>query len=605
MDNLKLIESEVETALKANIEQADGENKKAASFLPSRVSVFGLGYVGIVSSACLAKIGHSIIGVDTNDQTIQSIREGNSPIVEPGLEGLIKKSLDDTNFSVTKDVKFAIANSDISFVCVGTPSAPDGSLDLKYLKIVSKEIGENIRNKGSHHTIVFRSTMEPGTAEKVLTPIIAEASGKKENQDFSVCFHPEFLREGTAIDDFFAPPKTVIGCTSEAAAQKVSALYGGIFETSVITTSMEVAEMVKYVDNTWHAVKVSFANEIGRICQACHTDGHEVMDIFCQDKKLNLSPYYLKPGFAFGGSCLPKDVRGINKLASRMNIETPLLGSVMNSNKSQIDHAVNMIKEVGNKSVTVLGLTFKKDTDDLRETPTIPMIAALLADGYDVKVYDKNIGGKKQLMHYLQHAECADSSVIDFCENFEKYHQKSLSDALKYAQTIVVTHDNDLYAEISAQRRQEQTIVDLVRLFKNDNIPAQILEAGMDSYLQKPAKSADLDAILTSFITSHHSDARKILLAEDNIPMNTMLQLKLTRLGYNVDSVTNGQDAVNLVQAKCYDAILMDLQMPMLDGFEATKCIRQLPDEMSTVPIIALSGNIIPEKSSTYFGLCW
>lgn len=611
MKKQQIIDQEVKQAIKDQMrtiadQQAASEEQTKVSSDKATVSVFGLGYVGIVSSACLSEIGHAVYGVDTNPETVQNLNDGKSPIVEPGLEDLIVDAIDKKRFSATTDINRAIRESDISFICVGTPSTPEGALDLKYLKMVSADIGASLKNKTTPHTLVFRSTMEPGTAEKILTPIVEQSSGKKAGDGFAICFHPEFLREGTAIDDFFSPPKTVIGAADEKDAKIVASLYEGKFDDNLIFTTLETAEMVKYVDNTWHAVKVSFANEIGRICQACDTDGHEVMDIFCRDRKLNLSPYYLKPGFAFGGSCLPKDVRGINKLADRARVNTPLLNSVLASNEAQINHAIQTVQEAGNKNIAVLGLTFKKGTDDLRETPTIPMIAKLLAAGHKVKVFDENIHSNKPLLHYLLHAECADQSVIDFCNNFESYQAHSIAEALENSQTIVVTHDNPLFSEVASQRSENQVVVDLVRLFKNQDGPSKIFQAGMDSFLQKPARSQDLDKALTSFIDhSSNNSERRVLLAEDNIPMNTVIQAKLSNLGYLVDTVTNGEDAVYMATTRLYDAILMDLQMPKLDGYEAARRIRSLPNDVASVPIIALSANIIPEQSNTYYGLCW
>ncbi len=606
MKKFDMIDQEVSQSINSLIHEADqSENTEQQSKISS-VSIFGLGYVGLVSSACLSMIGHRIIGVDTNERTVTSLNKGNSPIVEPGLEASIRNAIEEQNFEATTDISHAINNTDISFVCVGTPSTSEGALDLSYLKMVSTDIGNCLKTKNRFHTIAYRSTMEPGTAENVLTPLIEEASGKKADKDFAICFHPEFLREGTAIEDFFAPPKTVIGAKKASDTAQISDLYQGRFDDNLTVTSLEVAEMVKYVDNTWHAVKVSFANEIGRICQTCDTDGHEVMEIFCKDKKLNLSPYYLKPGFAFGGSCLPKDVRGINKLASNANVDTPLLNSILKSNNVQIEHAAKMVGEIGCKNVAVLGLTFKQGTDDLRETPTIPLIAKLLAQGHNIKVFDENIKNTKPLLHYLQHAECADQSVINFCKNFGNHQAHSIAEVLKDAGTIVITHESEQFKTIVAQRAEKQIVVDLVRLFKNPKGPSEIYLAGMDNYLQKPARSTELKEMLNQHISPTNSSEKKhILLAEDNIPMNTVIQLKLSSLGYQVDTVTNGEDAVFMATNKAYDAILMDLQMPKLDGYEATRHIRNLPNESSEVPIIALSANIIPEQSNTYYGLCW
>jgi len=606
MQNQEQINEEVTQTIKELMSLQSSEPSTHSKSTPPTVSVFGLGYVGIVSSACLSKLGHQVIGVDTNDKSVKSLNNGIIPIVEPGLEALIQTSLLENKFVASTDISDAIGKSQISFVCVGTPSAPDGSLDLSYLKTVSADIGNCLKHKSEFHVIVFRSTMEPGKTEQVLIPLIEAASGKVANEGFAVCFHPEFLREGTAIEDFFAPPKTVIGSQSEMAAQIVADLYKKKFDDNLIFTSLEVAEMVKYVDNTWHAVKVSFANEIGRICQTCNTDGHEVMDIFCKDRKLNLSPYYLKPGFAFGGSCLPKDVRGMTKLAKAAGIKTPLINSILESNDTQIRHAIDMILKTESKTVAILGLTFKKGTDDLRETPTIPLIAGLLENGIKVKVFDKNIKNRDPLLHYIQHAECATKSVKDFCNNFEKYHAHSIGEVLKDVDTIVITQDSSLFKEIVKDRSDKQAIVDLVRLFKSPENTLNLIQVGMNDYLQKPARARDLDQKLAQHILPTDTTKKgSILLAEDNIPMNTVIQLKLSALGYNVDTVTNGEDAVYMAKTKSYDAILMDLQMPILDGFEATQLIRNLPNKASEVPIIALSANITPEQSRTYYGLCW
>jgi GDP-mannose 6-dehydrogenase len=605
MLNLDQVEKEVEAALEQAILSSDKIKQQDKSPVAKKVSIFGMGYVGLVSSACLYKLGHTVVGVDPNPQTIKNLNSGKCPIIEPGLEEVFEECVNTPKFIATKDVIFAILNTSVSFVCVGTPSAPDGSLDLKYLKQVSAEIGKALIVKSTYHTIAFRSTMEPGTLRNILLPIIEETSGKKSGEDFGVCFHPEFLREGTAIDDFFEPPKTVVGALNDQDGKNIASLYGNIFSQPVIFSSLEVAEMVKYVDNTWHAVKVSFANEIGRICQVCETDGHEVMDIFCQDRKLNLSPYYLKPGFAFGGSCLPKDVRGINKLAAKSGLSTPLLNSIIASNEEQISHAVRKVLSIGNKKVAVLGLTFKKDTDDLRETPTIPMIAALLAQGCEIRVYDPNIKSKKPLQHYLLHAECAEQEVIDFCNSYDQHQVTDMIELMDWAETIVVTHENAEFKALTEQRASKQSIVDLVRLFKGADATKQMKLAGMNSVLQKPVDASQLDKALNLQIEQPSSQTKRILLAEDNIPMNTVIQAKLSRLGYQVDTVTNGADALRMVMEKAYDAILMDIQMPQMDGLEATRRIRELRDTKSKTPIIALSGNIVPENSSTYHGLCW
>ncbi|GEM_PF-25066 len=599
------IQRDVYKGILQNIRPQNMASKKVKLKTRKAISVFGLGYVGIVSSGCLSKLGHNVVGVDTSEAVIHKINTGHTPIVEPGLEESIQEATRNNTLIATNDVSFSISNTDISFVCVGTPSAADGSLDMTYLKQVSQNIGEALKDKESHHTVVYRSTMEPGTVRGLLIPILEQASGKKNREGFSVCFHPEFLREGVAVDDFFAPPKTVIGSDSKRASEAVASLYQNMLESEIILTSFEVAEMVKYVDNTWHAVKVSFANEIGRICQASKTDGHEVMDIFCQDTKLNLSPYYLKPGFAFGGSCLPKDVRGINKLAERAGLNTPLLNSIMDSNHAHIDHAIQIVKSAGNKRVAVLGLSFKKETDDLRETPTIPLIVSLLQDGYDVKVFDPNIKNQRPLQHYLLHSECTDPSLTEFCKHFEKYQVHSVQEALDYGKTIVVTHNSKEFSVPSSQRRDQQVVVDLVRLFRKSSQSKAARKAGVTTYLQKPVSPGELSETLEKYVDGKPGKGCRLLLAEDNIPMNTVLQMRLSNSGHKVDTVTNGREAVTMATLHQYDAILMDLNMPELDGIEASRQIRGLSNENSSIPIIALSAWVNPEQSATYQGLCW
>ena len=377
---------------------AANHGKEQSSTSAARISVFGLSYVGAVSVACYSECGHVVIGVDPDHGKVKVINEGRSPIVEPGLDDLLRDGVAAGRIAALTSAQEAVHNSDVSFVCVGTPSAADGGCDLGYLRKVSEQIGEALKTKDAYHVVAFRSTVPPGTARRVMRPIIEQVSGKVAGEDFGLAFHPEFLRESTAVEDFHNPPKTVVGGIDQRSIDPVADIYRRLGH-DVIETTLEAAEMVKYVDNTWHATKVSFANEIGKICQAAHVDSHEVMDIFCRDRVLNISSYYMKPGFAFGGSCLPKDVRGITHLAKRLNVDTPLLNQIMTSNRAQIDFAKDLIMDAGATTVGFLGITFKADTDDLRGF-ILPVIEALLA-GTDVRIYDPNVNPESSLRHHL------------------------------------------------------------------------------------------------------------------------------------------------------------------------------------------------------------
>ena len=329
-----------------------------------KISIFGMGYVGAVSAGCLAQDGHTVIGVDPYQPKVDLINQGQTPVIEKDIGEIISKAASDGLLSATQDVREAVFGSDISLICVGTPSQLNGSLDLKYVRKVCEEIGQALKEKSDFHVVVARSTMLPGTMRTLVIPILEEYSGKKAGTDFGVCNNPEFLRESTAVYDYYNPPKTVIGETDSKAGEMLASLYAEM-DAPMVRTSVETAELVKYTDNVWHALKVGFANEIGNIAKSVGIDGHEVMEIFCKDTKLNLSPYYMKPGFAFGGSCLPKDVRALTYKARSMDINTPILNSIIPSNENQIAKGLSMITEKGNKKVGILGFSFKAGTDDL------------------------------------------------------------------------------------------------------------------------------------------------------------------------------------------------------------------------------------------------
>ena len=352
-----------------------------------RISIFGLGYVGAVVSGCFARDGHHVIGVDTDSGKVALINSGRSPIIEPGLDAMIAAAVSAGTLSAWQNCRDAVLDTEISMVCVGTPSQATGGLDLTYVIRVCEEIGAALADKTGRHLVVIRSTMLPGSVRGTVIPALERGSRKRAGVDFGVGNNPEFLRESTAVHDFDHPPKTVIGALIPEDAKTIAALYEKL-DAPLLCTSLETAEMVKYADNSFHALKITFANEIGALCKQHGIDAHEVMGIFCQDRKLNISPAYLRPGFAFGGSCLPKDLRALNRLAAVDGIETPLLNSLLLSNEALIQRAIRLVTEEGRKRIGVLGFAFKGGTDDLRESPVVTVIEALLGKGYEIRLFD-------------------------------------------------------------------------------------------------------------------------------------------------------------------------------------------------------------------------
>jgi len=355
-----------------------------------KVSVFGLGYVGCVSAACLAAQGHEVVGVDVNPTKVDLVNRGQSTVVEERIREITEQVVRDGALRATTDVTEAINATDISLICVGTPSASNGSLSTEYLERVAEEIGAALAAKDSRHTVVFRSTMLPGTCEKLLIPLLEKSSDKVAGADFGVVVNPEFLREGTSVRDYYDPPKTVIGQLDEASGDPVAELYEDL-PGPVFRVPIAVAEMTKYVDNCFHGLKVGFGNEIGAICHALGLDSHKVMDIFLADTKLNISPAYLRPGFAFGGSCLPKDLRGLVHAARRADVSVPILEHVLPSNVEHLRRAFELVVATGKRKIGLLGLSFKPGTDDLRESPIVELAEQLLGKGYDVRIYDANV----------------------------------------------------------------------------------------------------------------------------------------------------------------------------------------------------------------------
>jgi GDP-mannose 6-dehydrogenase len=420
------------------------------------VSVFGLGYVGCVSAASFAADGHDIIGVDVQRIKVDSVNQGRSPIVEPGLDALMHEVYEAGYLRATTSTAEAVGLTDTSLICVGTPSRRNGSLDLTYLERVCDEIGGALRDKDTYHIVVVRSTVLPGTTHDVVIPTLERSSGKRYGEGFGVSVNPEFLREGTALSDFRHPPLTLVGHNHAADARGTTPLYS-LVDAPLVTTSIRVAEMMKYTSNTWHALKVCFANEIGNLCKRVGVDSHEVMSIFCKDDKLNLSPYYLRPGFAFGGSCLPKDVRALQYRAKEVDLELPVIQSILGSNRLQIDHALDMVTETGLKRVGLLGFSFKAGTDDLRESPLVILAEALLGKGYQLRIYDKNVSlarlvgaNKGYIEQQIPHLSALLCNTID--------------EVIDGSEVIVVGNGAPEFAEAVARCRPDQVVIDLVRV---------------------------------------------------------------------------------------------------------------------------------------------
>lgn len=421
-----------------------------------RISVMGLGYVGAVSAGCLAADGHSVVGVDPHSAKVSLINEGVAPIVEKDIGEIIRAQVALGKLRATSDSTRAVHDTDMSLICVGTPSQLNGSLDLRFVRKVCEEIGAALQTKNDFHVVVARSTMLPGTMRDVVIPTLEQHSGKKAGRDFGVCNNPEFLREGTAVWDYRNPPKTVIGQTDARSGDLLAELYDGL-DAPLIRTDVETAEMVKYTDNVWHALKVAFANEIGNLCKAVAIDGHKVMEIFCQDTKLNLSPYYMKPGFAFGGSCLPKDVRALTYKARSLDLDLPVLNSILPSNVRQIERGIRMIVEKGHRKVGILGFSFKAGTDDLRESPLVEVIEYLLGKGYELRLYDRNVN-----LAALTGANR--DYILNHIPHISRLMVQTMDEVLAFAETIVVGNAAPEFKEIRERARQGQVIVDLVRV---------------------------------------------------------------------------------------------------------------------------------------------
>ncbi len=424
-----------------------------------RVAVFGLGYVGTVSAAALAADGHEVIGVDVNGDKVDKVNARVSPIVEPGLTELLNETVSDGRLRATTETADAIRGSDVSLLCVGTPSRKNGSLDLTYLTRVCEQIGAELRRKPGYHVVVVRSTVLPGTTHGVVIPALERESGKTYGEGFGVSVNPEFLREGTALADFRQPPLTLVGHNHAADASGTIALYQAI-DAPLVSTSIRVAEMIKYTSNVWHALKVCFANEIGNICKQLDVDSHEVMDIFCRDGKLNLSPYYLKPGFAFGGSCLPKDVRALQYRAKELDVDLPVIQSILPSNRLQIQRAVDEVMDTGKKRIGLLGFSFKAGTDDLRESPIVILAETLLGKGLTLAIYDRNVSLARLVGSNRQYIERQ-------IPHLSSLLRETIDEVIDDSEVIVVGNQSVEFAGALSQCRDDQIVIDLVRLPMN------------------------------------------------------------------------------------------------------------------------------------------
>ena len=421
-----------------------------------KVSIFGLGYVGAVSAACFAKEGHTVIGVDVDPYKLSLIRQGRAPIVEENLEPLLQEAIRAERLQVTDCAQEAVHQTDISLICVGTPSKENGDLRTDFLERVASEIGDALRTKEGYHIVVIRSTVLPGTAEQVVLPLLEERSNKRVNASFGLCVNPEFLREGVAIKDFYDPPFTIIGSLKREDAETVAQLYEGV-DAQLFITSIRAAEMIKYACNAFHAVKITFANEIGMLCKAEGIDSHEVMRIFCTDTKLNISARYLTPGFAFGGSCLPKDLRALTYRARARDLHLPMLEHVLPSNRLQIERVVKMVQRFQRRRLGLFGLSFKPGTDDLRESPLVELAERLIGKGYNLLVYDSNVSyaalhgsNKAYIEREIPHIR----EIL--CEEIEQL--------LDHAEVVIVGHlDRALRERVQSQIRDDQVIVDLAR----------------------------------------------------------------------------------------------------------------------------------------------
>jgi GDP-mannose 6-dehydrogenase len=428
-----------------------------------KISIFGLGYVGSVSLGCFAQMGHQVLGVDIQEHKVQAIGAGQCPVSEPSLPEIIAEEVAAGRIRTTGDPVEAVQDSEVSFVCVGTPVTGDGLPDLSYLESVCRQIGRGLAAKEGRHLVVIRSTIMPGACTEVVIPSLEQASGKKCGPDFGVASNPEFLREGSAVADFFDPPMIVLGCEEPGDGALLAACYETI-QAPVISCGRDEAMMVKTASNIFHALKITFANEIGSICSSRGLDSHQVMGIFCRDQKLNISARYLKPGFAFGGSCLPKDVSAFISLAKQASLSLPVIESIIASNHYQIERALKAVQAAGKKKIALLGLSFKENTDDLRGSPAVELAERLIGKGYDLKIHDNDVKVSQvfgtnlsEIQRRLPHL----SSLMS--EDFEH--------VLGHGELIVICKKLDKYRQVPGRLAPGQKVLDLVRMFSPGELP--------------------------------------------------------------------------------------------------------------------------------------
>jgi GDP-mannose 6-dehydrogenase len=430
-----------------------------------KISILGLGYVGTVTSACFARDGHEVIGVDVNPQKVALLNDGKSPIIEEEIDAMVMAGVRSGRLRATEDIHDAVMNTDMSLICVGTPSNGNGSLSLHSVVGACRSLAQVLRRKREYHLIVLRSTVLPGTVNRMILPLLEQESGKKLCNGFGLCFNPEFLREGTSVKDFYAPPFTLIGARERSIAERALELYKDL-AAPVYLTTIEVAETIKYASNAYHALKIAFANEMGTYCKALGIDSHQVMKIFATDTKLNISKAYLNPGFAFGGSCLPKDLRALLYEAKLHDIQLPVLQSILPSNEQHLQRTVEMITSLRKKKIGLLGLSFKAGTDDLRESPLVKLTETLLGKGHELAIYDRDVSvarltgaNKEYIEREIPHLSCL--------------LRKSLEEVISFAEILIIGNSNPEFAKILDKRRPDQFIVDLVRILPDDGAAQQ------------------------------------------------------------------------------------------------------------------------------------
>ncbi len=400
--------------------------------------------------------GHQVLGVDPVPAKVDLINRGQSPIIETDIGEIISSTVKAGRLRATDDPAQAVCETDLSFVCVGTPSQANGNLDLRYIRRICEQIGDALKGKAGRHTVVIRSTILPGTMHNIVIPVLEEFSGKKAGKEFGVCNNPEFLREGSAVKDFRSPPKTVIGEMDQASGEELVGLFKKI-DAPLIRTDLKTAEMIKYVDNSWHALKIGFGNEIGNLCKSFGIDAHEVMNIFCQDRKLNISSAYLRPGFAFGGSCLPKDLRALSYCAKTHDLQLPILTSILPSNEMQVTRGLQMIMDRGYTKVGVLGFSFKAGTDDLRESPVIEVIERLIGKGYDLRIYDRNV-------NLASLVGANRDFILNHIPHISKLMVGDIDTVLSHAQTVVIGNNDPEFKQVPDRLQETQRLVDFVRI---------------------------------------------------------------------------------------------------------------------------------------------